>query len=411
MKRIAMCLALTLLSACETMQAIDTALYAVTDSVTQTDKVTGGRVVSKDRDTQIATGNAPIEAMLAMADEAGDLYNEDYDAEAYARIVKIFDKIHSVSHLKDEDWEVLLLPSNSFNAFVTGGTYIVVYSGLENELQNDAELAAVLGHEFAHVAANHIGEKKGHKQFATLLGSNSVKRSSFEHAFTHEDEEEADEIGILYTALAGYDPYGAHRVWQRKYLELGDNANIFVDHPIYSERAQQTQSTAEKVVQYYASGQINSDHEALLKDNSIFSFQETADSKGGDWSGIAAVLTASLESYTKHQLAKIEEDRQRYRINTLNAVNNLLKVINIDQLSSNQWKILVEYSGNRKIGGLQFQGALYQGQQKLATFQATSGGTWMPSSRYYVTATTQISLPNRTKVTAYKFKTTEVKVY
>ncbi|WP_432471803.1 M48 family metallopeptidase [Amphritea sp. HPY] len=404
-------LTLLALTGCEAMQAIDQGLYSVSESFTQKDKITGKRTVSSSREEQIKKGNAFIEAAIANADEKGLKYNASLDAKAYARLVRVFDRIQSVSHLKDERWQVLLIPEQSFNASVNGGTYVVVHIGLMNELSDDSELAAVIGHEFAHVAANHIGESSGHHNLASLMGSNSSQRSSFKTAFTHEGEEEADKIGILYSALAGFDPYGAHRVWNRFYKKSGDRSDMFVDHPVYSERAAQTKSVAEQVSQYYKAGNINPNHQSILKSNSLFAYQEDNGPEAGQGGGLASLLSASLQSYTQHLEAKAEEQRQSNRIANIKAVNGLLEVVDIEQLSQTQWRFLVKYTGNRNIGDLSFHGALYQGEAVLAKLQAKPTGYFSPGGQYYVIAQADKAAPMNTNMTAYRFKATEVTIY
>lgn len=411
MRFIFIVLTLLALTGCEAMQSIDKGLYSMSESLTQRDKITGKRVVSSSRETQISKGNKAIEAAIARADEKGIKYNEKLDPIAYARLVRIFDRIQSVSHLKDERWQVLLIPEPSFNASVNGGTYVLVHMGLMNELTDDSELAAVIGHEFAHVAANHIGESSGHQNLAALMGSNSSKRNSFKAAFTHEGEEEADKIGILYSALAGFDPYGAYRVWNRFYDRSGDHADMFVDHPVYSERAAQTKSVAKQVSRYYTAGKINPNHQSILKNNPLFSYREDNGPKAGEGGGLASLLSASLQSYQQHLEAKTEEQRQSNRIANLKAVNGLLKVLDVKQISPKQWRFLVKYSGNRNVGDLSFRGALYQNEALITQVKAKPKGYFAPGGQYYVIAEADKSAPMNIDITAYTFKTTEVKIY
>jgi hypothetical protein len=412
MKKIILTIIVLTLNGCSAMQSIDKGLYKVTDSVTQVDKITGKRNLSSTRQKQIANGNKIIDDMLIAADEKGLLYNEKLDAEAYDRVNKIFERIHLVSHLRDEKWKVILIPDASFNAFVTGGTYIIVHSGLEKQLTDDSELAAVIGHEFAHVTANHIGETDYSQKFTLLSGSKSSKRSSFKAAFTHENEEEADKIGILYAALAGYDPYAAHRVWLDKYESNGDRKDMYVDHPIYSERASLTKKTAQDVAEYYSEDVVNQDYENILKRNNLFSYKEGSyKNMAGKGGGFLALLDTSLQQVLKHKKAKNEEARQGNRIHLLNAVNNLLKVVKVDQIGQNQWQFTVEYIGNKKIYGLQFVGALYQDKKLISRLKAKPSGALSPRGRYHILAYSDKNLALGTRVSGYVFKVSDVKVY
>ena len=82
-----------------------------------------------------------------------------------------------------------------------GGTYIFVNKGFMDDVKDDDELAAVVGHEIAHVTANHLGEQSSYTMAAMLRGSKGVKKESFQAAFTFKSEEEADEVGTLYATL------------------------------------------------------------------------------------------------------------------------------------------------------------------------------------------------------------------
>ena len=115
-----------LLAGCETLQQLDRGLYQVTDTMTEKDRPTRQRVASSSRSQQIQNGNRAVENIKAQLTAKGIAYNAAYDARAYQRLNRIFKRIHSISHLKHEQWQLLLIPEDDFNAFVTGGTYIVV---------------------------------------------------------------------------------------------------------------------------------------------------------------------------------------------------------------------------------------------------------------------------------------------
>lgn len=166
-------------------------------------------------------------------------------------------------------WTPLLLPLPGFNAFVNGGTYLVVHYEVMNQVTDD-ELAAILGHEIGHVAANHVYEGMTYQAVAALTKSHSAKREGFRTAYTHENEKEADEIGILYAALAGFDPFAASRIWARMFKETGNDIENFVhDHPINSERETETRKIGAKVYTYYQAGKQNPDFERILVSNAL----------------------------------------------------------------------------------------------------------------------------------------------
>ena len=117
---------------------------------------------------------------------------------------------------------VTLLDSSIVNAFALPGCYIYVTRGLLAIVNDEAELASVLGHELGHVAARHSQKRQSR---ATLSGIGSVLASVFLGqgagqlanyfgqrnvlAFSREQEYQADKLGIRFMTAAGYDPYGS----------------------------------------------------------------------------------------------------------------------------------------------------------------------------------------------------------
>jgi predicted Zn-dependent protease len=315
------------LSGCQTLKKVDQSLYQVAESVSERDRVTGQRTLSMaNRQTQIKQGNAHIEAILAKEKKEKRPVNAALNKKQYYRLLKVFDRIHQVSHLKHERWQPILIKRDSFNAFTTGGTYIVVHTQLMDILKDDSELAAVIGHEIAHTVANHVFERQSHAQISALAGSNSARRSGYQAAFTHESEREADKIGILYSALAGYDPMAASRIWQRKYTEQGNARALFLhSHPVNAERYQETLAAGKAVKQYYRKGQINPRSAQILDNNVLWrkSQQQPAAGEGG---GLSALLRTALGAYVQHQEAKYEERRQLQQSQFVKAVEGALKL-------------------------------------------------------------------------------------
>jgi len=315
------------ISGCQALKKVDQGLYQVAESVSERDRVTGQRTLSMaNRQTQIQRGNAYIENLLLKERKEKRPVNAAVNKAQYIRLVRVFDRIHRVSHLKRERWQPILIKRDSFNAFTTGGTYIVVHSGLMNTLKDDSELAAVIGHEIAHTVANHVFERQTHAQISALAGSNSARRSGYQAAFTHESEEEADKIGILYSALAGYDPMAASRIWQRKYTAQGNARALFHhSHPVNAERYQQTLNSGKAVLQYYRKGQINPQAAQIL-DNNVLWRKRQQQTVAGEGGGLSALLNTALGAYVQHQGAKFEEQRQLQQSRFVKAVEGALKL-------------------------------------------------------------------------------------
>ncbi len=160
---------------------------------------------------------------------------------------------------KQYSWEFNLVQDKSANAFCMPGGKIVVYEGLLPYTQNEASLAIVLGHEIAHAVAKHSAEqmsKQIKNQYGTqilgsVLNAAGVSSSTTQLAqiiaqkglqfrslkYSRDNETEADRMGLIFAAMAGYDPNVAVSFWQR--MSQGNNSNqsdMFSDHPSDAKR-------------------------------------------------------------------------------------------------------------------------------------------------------------------------------
>lgn len=348
---------LLLLSGCETMSTVDKGLYSATSGVSQRDRITGQRTLSfEDRQAQIAQGNKYIEEVLAKEKVEGRKINEALDAEAYDRLNRIFKRVHAVSHLRNEQWTPILLDRTEFNAYTTGGTYIVVFNGLMKELSDD-ELAAIVAHEIAHTIANHISEKQAHNVVSILTSSKSVYREGFQAAFTYDQEKEADMIGVLYAALAGYDPYAASRIWDdmfRKYGNMGARL-FFQDHPVHSERSQETRRIAENVYSYYTPGKQNPNFEELLVSNALWKKQEdNYEELAGKGGGFMSALITAADTYNQHLKTKTEELRQATNSLFIQNIARSIEIIDEGPTGANTWSVIFKYSGFTNLRKITF---------------------------------------------------------
>jgi predicted Zn-dependent protease len=144
-----------------------------------------------------------------------------------------------VGTLEGEDaalyWELAIVNQPDVNAFVMPGGKIVVKSGILTVAQNQHQLAAVLGHEVAHVTAHHANERAtrgdltsyGVEVLALILGggyynqtqgaycaASTLNTMGLMNPFSRMQESEADEIGLRYMAMAGFDPRESVELWQ-----------------------------------------------------------------------------------------------------------------------------------------------------------------------------------------------------
>lgn len=179
--------------------------------------------------------------------------------------------------IKNYSWEFNLVQSNEANAFCMPGGKIVVYEGLLPITQNEASLAIVLGHEIAHAVAKHSAgqmSKKIRQQYGTQIGgavlgqvlgsdaaniATSIAQQGFNLAnlkYSRDDESEADHMGLIFAAMAGYDPEVAIPFWKRMALSSSSNESDFLsDHPSDAKRIAAIEKEMPEAMKYYeASG-------------------------------------------------------------------------------------------------------------------------------------------------------------
>lgn len=329
MRSIIFLFAVILLSGCT---QLDQALLKANQTVTQPDRITGKTSISyADRSTQIKQGNQIADQYLQDYKNKGININEDADAESYVRLKEIMNRILSVSHLDGESgWQLYLIEDKSFNAFVTGGTKVFVFTGLLNIAKTDDEIAAILGHEIGHIAADHMFEKATYNLVALATKSKSSRTDLFQKSFTTAQEKEADKVGLLYAALAGYDPKAASQLWSKMLKIGGNNGGLVSSHPINSERLKNTKAIAEQISSYYKAGQINPNHAEILDNNFLWQKNNTAAK-----TGVGATLNTAIDYYLKRDNAKSEAKKQTARISNVKFVRDNIKVLNIEKINGN----------------------------------------------------------------------------
>lgn len=171
------------------------------------------------------------------------------------------------------DWEVVVFDEEVVNAFALPGGRIGVYQGLLSVAETPDQLAAVMGHEVAHVLAQHANERVSQNlavnQTLALLedwmaSNNTAYRQQAMGLlgvgaqvgvllpFSRVHESEADEIGQVLMAKAGFDPRASVTLWRNMGKAGGEAPPEFLStHPSYETRIDQLQAGVEAAMRYY----------------------------------------------------------------------------------------------------------------------------------------------------------------
>ena len=171
-------------------------------------------------------------------------------------------------------WQFNLVADKQANAWCMPGGLIVVYEGLLPITQDEASLAIVLGHEIAHAVARHSAEQmstqikqqygiQGVGALASVLGvgtntislgqamaSAGLNLANLKYSRNHESE--ADYMGLIFAAMAGYNPEAAVTFWQRMASASTSNTSEFLsDHPSDATRIKNIQGWLPEAKKYY----------------------------------------------------------------------------------------------------------------------------------------------------------------
>jgi predicted Zn-dependent protease len=173
----------------------------------------------------------------------------------------------------DIEWELAVFDSESVNAFAMPGGKIGVFTGILEVAENQHQLAAVIGHEIAHVTARHSNERASRASLTNVgidvvaiilgggsrgatytaqqaLGAGAAFGISLPH--TRGQESEADIIGLEYMAKAGFDPRESVTLWQRMDASTDKKPAEFVStHPSSESRIEALVSQWPKTLPLY----------------------------------------------------------------------------------------------------------------------------------------------------------------
>jgi predicted Zn-dependent protease len=171
-------------------------------------------------------------------------------------------------------WTFNLVQDKQVNAWCMPGGLICVYEGILPVTQDEASLAIVLGHEIAHAVARHSAEQMStqlKQQYGLQIGADvlgglgmgsnttsiiqaiAAQGFNFKNlSYSRNHENEADHMGLIFAAMAGYDPNAALSFWQRMAASNNNQTSEFLsDHPSDATRIKNIQGWLPEALKYY----------------------------------------------------------------------------------------------------------------------------------------------------------------
>ena len=194
-----------------------------------------------------------------------------------ARVERVGKRIAAVAERPQFQWEFHTIPSETLNAFCLPGGKVFVYTALLDLTQgNDNELAAVMGHEIAHAVARHGAERVSQNQIAAIgqvaaqigvaaatgsaeaadsvgQGYGLLTQLGILLPYSRKHETEADTIGIILAAKAGYDPRAAIAFWKKMGVASQGKQPpaLLSTHPLNEQRIKDLEEAMPRALEYY----------------------------------------------------------------------------------------------------------------------------------------------------------------
>ena len=200
------------------------------------------------------------------------------DAQLNEQVTRVGRRIATATERNDYQWEFKVIEDQQVNAFCLPGGKVAVYTGMFPVARDDAGLAAVLGHEVAHAIARHGGERMSQQlavEGVTLAGAQALLSGSDPRfvqlaaaalggvanvgvllPFSRAQESEADHLGLIYMAKAGYDPHASRDLWKRMAERSSGQSDsplsaFLSTHPLPATRITQIEGWIPEAMKYY----------------------------------------------------------------------------------------------------------------------------------------------------------------
>jgi predicted Zn-dependent protease len=227
------------------------------------------RLISAQEEAQI--GVQAFQQLRQEEVKKGRLLTEREDPASHAWVKRVADRIIWASGLGSAyTWQYMIINApKTVNAAAIAGGRIIVYTGILPVAQHDAGLATIIGHEVGHVMAHHTAERISQNELVGILAVAAGAAGGGDLAvaavglgaqvgvllpYSRTQESEADHIGILLMAKAGYDPRESVALWQRMSRttgEAGRGPEFLSTHPNPESRIANLEGWIPQALPYY----------------------------------------------------------------------------------------------------------------------------------------------------------------
>ncbi len=226
-------------------------------------------VTGRTQFTGLVSPSQEMQLGLSSFDQLKQTTPISHDPAANALVQKVGKRIAAVANadMPNAQWEFVVFDSKEANAFCLPGGKVGIYMGILPITKDENGLATVIGHEVAHAVARHGAERMSESMVEQMGGQilgvsissadpriQALAQTAYglttqlgrELPHSRAQESEADHIGLVYMAQAGYDPQTAVQFWQRfmqyNAQQGGNNTPVFLrTHPTDQQRIQQLQ--------------------------------------------------------------------------------------------------------------------------------------------------------------------------
>lgn len=214
----------------------------------------------KDPKTKVITSGADAAMVKRVGSRVSSAIEKYFAANGYGKEY-------------DYDWAFNLIQDKNINAWCMPGGKVAVFSGLLPVTKTEGALAAVMGHEIAHAIARHSAERVSQMMLAqaggAAVGAATAGKSQATQSvmnqiygvggqltllnYSRKQESEADRMGLIFMAMAGYNPNDAVALWERmaQANQGGAPPEILSSHPSDATRIQNIKSLIPEAMKYY----------------------------------------------------------------------------------------------------------------------------------------------------------------